>query len=153
MAANAGSLAAAARTLGVNLSTVFRRIASLEDGLGARLFDRSREGLSLTAAGEEMMEIATRVEDEMNAVARRVAGRDHELTGTALYRAEGLEPITLATRPRHGQKNPEAMAEGRVDREGDASPTNRLGRAMGPREGPPYLSRRSAFRRWPSSTR
>ena len=39
--ARAGSLADAARGLGVSYSTVSRRLAALEHGLGVRLFDRS----------------------------------------------------------------------------------------------------------------
>ena len=37
--ARTGSLAGAARALGVNHSTVFRRINRLEEGLGVKLFD------------------------------------------------------------------------------------------------------------------
>ena len=39
--ARQGSLQGAARTLGVNHSTVFRRLNALEARLGVRLFDRS----------------------------------------------------------------------------------------------------------------
>ena len=42
--ARAGSLSGAAKALGVNHSTVFRRVETLEDRLGVRLFDRHREG-------------------------------------------------------------------------------------------------------------
>ena len=46
--AAAGSLSAAARELGVNTTTVLRRIASLEEALQARLFERLRSGYALT---------------------------------------------------------------------------------------------------------
>lgn len=42
------SLGRAARVLGVNLSTVRRRLASLEEHLGTRLLERRREGVVLT---------------------------------------------------------------------------------------------------------
>ena len=42
------SLASAAEALGVNHSTVFRRLAHIEDRLGSRLFERNRAGYALT---------------------------------------------------------------------------------------------------------
>ncbi len=50
-----GSCAAAGARLGVNQSTVSRRIGALERDLGVRLFDRLPEGLVPTAAGEEIV--------------------------------------------------------------------------------------------------
>ena len=52
--AGAGSLSGAGQQLGVNTTTVLRRVASLEDDLGARLFERERTGYRLTAAGERL---------------------------------------------------------------------------------------------------
>jgi len=79
--ARTGGLSAASRLLGVNQSTVFRRIGRLEDSLGARLFDRMARGYALTAVGEEMMLLATRVEDDVLALDRGVRGADRELRG------------------------------------------------------------------------
>lgn len=42
--ANAGSLSGAARSLGVNHATVFRRLGDIERRLGVALFERSRKG-------------------------------------------------------------------------------------------------------------
>ena len=63
--ARAGSLQGAARALGVNHSTVFRRLNALEARLRVRLFDRSPRGYALTVAGEHMLVSAERVEDEI----------------------------------------------------------------------------------------
>jgi DNA-binding transcriptional LysR family regulator len=52
------SLAAAAEALGVNQSTVFRRLGQIESSLGSRLFERSRTGYAL--CGEEMVRLADR---------------------------------------------------------------------------------------------
>ena len=52
----AGSLSAAARELGVNTTTVLRRVGGLEDALGARLFDRLRSGYTPTADGARLLE-------------------------------------------------------------------------------------------------
>jgi DNA-binding transcriptional LysR family regulator len=50
-----GSCAAAGARLGVNQSTISRRISALETELGVRLFDRTPEGLVPTAAAEEIV--------------------------------------------------------------------------------------------------
>jgi DNA-binding transcriptional LysR family regulator len=78
----AGGLAPAARELGVNHSTVFRRINALETDLGVRLFERAAGRYVLTAAGEEMMATAARVEEQITALDRRISGRDYRLSGT-----------------------------------------------------------------------
>jgi molybdate transport repressor ModE-like protein len=79
--ARAGSLAEAARGLGVSYSTVSRRLAALEHGLGARLFDRSGAAYQLTREGEEMIASAERMEAEFEALSRQVSGRDARLSG------------------------------------------------------------------------
>ncbi|WP_448951360.1 LysR family transcriptional regulator [Labrys neptuniae] len=75
------SLVGAATMLGVNHSTVFRRINALEELLGARLFERGRSGYALTAAGEEMVALAGRMADDISGFERRVAGRDVKPSG------------------------------------------------------------------------
>lgn len=80
--ARTGSLNGAARALGVNHSTVFRRINAFEDRLGVRLFERLPTGYALTLAGEEMQASASRVEREIDRLDRRISGRDLRLEGT-----------------------------------------------------------------------
>ena len=79
--ADARSLAGAAELLGVNQSTVFRRLAAVEVAVGARLFERSRAGYEPTAAGEEMIALATTMANSIIEFERRVAGRDIKPTG------------------------------------------------------------------------
>ncbi|PIW29171.1 MAG: LysR family transcriptional regulator [Rhodospirillales bacterium CG15_BIG_FIL_POST_REV_8_21_14_020_66_15] len=79
--ARAGSLSGAAKALGVNHSTAFRRIEALEQRLGVRLFERHRDGYALTLAGDEMLEAAERVDAEVDTMERRVTGRDLRLSG------------------------------------------------------------------------
>ena len=50
-AVDAGSFTAGARELGMPLATVSRRVAELEERLGAQLVTRSTRGLALTEAG------------------------------------------------------------------------------------------------------
>lgn len=80
--AQTGSLSKAARTLGVNHSTVFRRIASLESSLSVRLFERQPEGYMLTSAGEQMLASVSHIDEEIASLDLRIRGQDHRLTGT-----------------------------------------------------------------------
>jgi len=77
-----GSLRAASGTLGINHSTVFRRLKRLEDAVGARLFDRLPEGYVLTQTGEEFRRHAVRVREEIDALELAVLGRDFKPSGT-----------------------------------------------------------------------
>jgi len=76
------SLAAAARRLGVNESTVGRRLADAESKLGARLFERAGGALWPSAAGETVLAAAERVEREVQAVHEEVSGSDATVAGT-----------------------------------------------------------------------
>lgn len=73
--AEAQGLTGAAERLGVNHSTVFRRLGQLEDGLKVKLFERRRSGYVLTPAGEEMAALAERMEDDVASFARKLAGQ------------------------------------------------------------------------------
>ncbi|MGA0601958.1 LysR family transcriptional regulator [Caulobacter sp. KR2-114] len=66
-AARSGTTAAAARRLGLDATTVGRRIAALESALKATLFVRTRSGLQLTAAGTRLLDGAGVAEAAMNA--------------------------------------------------------------------------------------
>ena len=61
--AEARGLAGAAERLGVNHSTVFRRLGQIEERLGVKLFERHRTGYALTTAGEEMVGLAERMDE------------------------------------------------------------------------------------------
>jgi DNA-binding transcriptional LysR family regulator len=75
------SLASAAEALGVNHSTVFRRLAHIEDRLGSRLFERNRAGYALTPCGEEMVHLAERMGEDIIAFERKVTGHDLRPSG------------------------------------------------------------------------
>ena len=80
--ARAGSMQAAATTLGVNQSTVQRRIAELEGQIGRRLVERHLSGYRLTELGEELRPASEDVEAAVAAFERRLAACDKGLTGT-----------------------------------------------------------------------
>jgi len=86
-----GSTAAAARTLGVNQSTVTRRIAVLEEGLAVRLFDKHRSGYRLTRAGTDLLPHAIKVEEAVLGLCRQATSLERDLTGSLrLTTAEGV---------------------------------------------------------------
>lgn len=69
------NLPAAAAQLGIDHSTVFRRLRAVEAVLGTPLFERHRAGYALTPAGEEVAALAARVDEDITAVTRRLAGQ------------------------------------------------------------------------------
>jgi DNA-binding transcriptional LysR family regulator len=80
--ASAGSLAGAARSLGVNHTTVLRRVGAFEQRLGLRLFERLPAGYALTAGGEELIAAARHIDETVTTLQRKLAGKDLRLSGT-----------------------------------------------------------------------
>ncbi|CEJ16122.1 HTH-type transcriptional activator AmpR [bacterium YEK0313] len=80
--ADNASPAAAARALGVNHTTVLRRVAAFEARLKVRLFDRLPTGYALTAAGEEILAMARELSGQVAALERKILGRDLRLDGS-----------------------------------------------------------------------
>ena len=78
----AGSLAGAARSLGLNHASAWRRLGALETRVGTRLFQRMRTGYAATPAGEEAIATAERVLAELDETARRLTGQDTSPLGT-----------------------------------------------------------------------
>ncbi len=102
-----GSHARAAQRLGVDRNTVARRVGALEQELGIALFERGPQGWSCTAAGQELGELASRVEQDVLALSRHVDARDRALVGAvrlttaAHLAAHLLVPALPALRERH----------------------------------------------------
>ncbi len=80
--AEKGSVAAAARELGVNHTTVLRRVHAFEQAHQLRLFDRLPTGYALTTEGEQLVVAARSIDDTVVALERRIAGQDLKLEGT-----------------------------------------------------------------------
>ena len=72
--ADTRTLNGAADALSINHSTVFRRLADLEKRIGIIIFERHRTGYSLTSAGEEMVQLAMRMDEDVNAFTRKLMG-------------------------------------------------------------------------------
>jgi len=79
--ARGGSVRAAAEKLGVNHSTVIRRIAQLEERLGAQMFEKLPSGYRLTDAGEDVLEFADQMKASSQQLETRVFGRDQGVRG------------------------------------------------------------------------
>ncbi|MCO4744395.1 MAG: LysR family transcriptional regulator [Proteobacteria bacterium] len=80
--ARGGTLTRAASSLGVHYTSVARRIAQAEASLGTQLFHHGRRDHVLTEAGEELVRVAERMEDEVFALDRELLGKDATLSGT-----------------------------------------------------------------------
>ncbi len=77
----AGSVAAAARALGVNYSTVNRRLAGYEAALGTKVFERTASGQLCTALGRQICDAAEQMEATLQAAERAVVGEDARVAG------------------------------------------------------------------------
>lgn len=71
-----GTLSGAAAGLRISHPTLSRRLRRIEQRLGSRLFERTPSSLRLTAAGEDMRQLALRLRNDISALERRIGGRD-----------------------------------------------------------------------------
>lgn len=100
-------LTGAAHALNVNHSTVFRRLGQIEEQLGLPLFERRKTGYVATVAGAEMATLAARMEEDVTAFGRKLAGRDVapsgevRVTTTDTLYLNVLLPIFAAFRAAH----------------------------------------------------
>ncbi|MCK7545768.1 LysR family transcriptional regulator [Marinobacter bryozoorum] len=79
--ANGGTLARAGELLGVHQTTVLRRLDQMEGDLDTRLFERNRDGLALTPAGELAYREAERLAIDIENLERRLAGQETDPEG------------------------------------------------------------------------
>jgi DNA-binding transcriptional LysR family regulator len=97
--ARAGQILGAARRLDLNHATVSRRVAALEEALGAKLFRRLTTGSELTPAGERFLAVAERMETEMLVARSEISGEGEDVSGTVRIGApDGFGVAFLAPR-------------------------------------------------------
>lgn len=92
--AEQGSLSGAAASLGVNHSTMFRRLQAFEQELGGRLFDKLDNRYVLTPMGEELLGYAHKASTVFSDIERNLAGKDVQPKGLVKITA----PFNLAAR-------------------------------------------------------
>lgn len=120
MIARHRTLSAAARALGVRQPTMGRRLEALEQRVGAVLLQKTSHGYVLTEAGAAVLANAERVEAEVLAVERLIAGKDLRLEGTVrlttveILATEILAPVLAAFRLRHPAVRVEVVAAHRT---------------------------------------
>jgi len=114
------TLAAAARLLGVDSTTVARRLSAVQDTLGARLYQRLADGtLRLTSAGERATLHAERIEREIAALGTALAGAGSAISGSVRVTSVPiivnriLLPAAPALLERHPGLQLELVAEAR----------------------------------------
>ena len=76
-----GSTRKEASTMGVSNTTGMRRLGSLEDQIGGKLFDRTPDGYTPTALADQLLPTAKIVEQTLGEAERQVSGKDSELSG------------------------------------------------------------------------
>ena len=99
--AETGSLSAAAQALGRSQPTLGRQVQALETALGTQLFDRHARGLSVSAAGAELLPHARAMRAALNGLTLAASEQAGELAGTvrltaSVFLAHYLLPPVLA---------------------------------------------------------
>ena len=92
--AGAGSLSAAARSMGMSQTMVTKHLAALESRLGVKLFHRTTRRLSITEAGRNYLESSGRILAEIEAADAAVAADRVEPRGLLRLNA----PVSFGTR-------------------------------------------------------
>ncbi|HAF43321.1 MAG TPA: LysR family transcriptional regulator [Sphingobium sp.] len=116
-----GNMLAAARRVGMDHSTVARRIGQLETALAVRLFDRSPRGVTPTQAAFALQPHAERIESELLAAAASVRDRDRAVDGTVrlatpeAFASHLLAPRAAQLRDRHPGLVLELASESRTN--------------------------------------
>jgi len=107
-AARAGSLAGAARALGIEHSTIGRRLAGLERSLGAAAVLRNPDGLQLTALGRQLLPLAEQVERSVRAVSALASA---EKARVRLATPSGMSQLFVHGLARLRDRHPDLVLE------------------------------------------
>lgn len=95
-------LVAAAKKLGIDHSTVSRRMRRFEEQVGSQLFERNNQGYTLTAEGHRLIEYAEKMESTVYAAAEELSGHNRLLSGQVrLGATEGFGTFVLAPHLAH----------------------------------------------------
>lgn len=110
--AKRGTVQAAAETLRVHRATVNRHIDTLESDLGVPLFQRHAKGYTLTDAGQDMMEVASRAEEMFNDLAGRSSSSAEKVSGSLKISALSVAaPLLIPVLERFHQRHSDIELE------------------------------------------
>ena len=118
--AEAGSLSAAARVLGLTQPTLGRQITALERELGVALFERAGRGLVLTPTARDLLDHVRPMGEAAGRLALAATGRSQviegpiRITATEVYAAHVLPPIIARLRAAHPGITVEILATNRA---------------------------------------
>lgn len=105
--AQLGTVAAAARELGVHRATVNRHIDALEAELGAKIFQRHSRGYVLTELGQDVLNVATAANEQLRQLEGKVRIRSASATGELiLTSAEFFSSLIMTTLHQLLHENP-----------------------------------------------
>jgi DNA-binding transcriptional LysR family regulator len=114
-----GTFARAGRVLGVNATTIGRRLSTLESTLESKLFVRTKSGLSLSSTGRTLLPHTERMEAELLAAERALQGADSKTQGRVrLTASDGVTnylivPAISELRLKHPQLTIEIRSDAR----------------------------------------
>jgi DNA-binding transcriptional LysR family regulator len=118
--ARQGGLTSAAQNLGINHTTVARRLTGLESALHTRLVNRTPTGVTLTPAGQSFLLHAERIEIEAQIAEQQVYAADGTISGKVrLATREGVGawlicPKVAQLKRRHPALNLDLVSEART---------------------------------------
>ena len=115
-AAEAGSFAGAARRLEVSVPAIHKLVTSLERNLGVGLFERTAQGLTLTASGASYLDSCRPLLDELTAVDEAVSRSAQRPSGTLAVGAHSqlAHHLLLPELPRFHARFPDIQIDFRV---------------------------------------
>lgn len=114
--ARAGTVSGAAAELGLHRATVNRHIDTLEAVFGGPLFQRHARGYSLTEAGQDMLEVASRVDEMLGDLEGRSRNRASQVSGKLIVTAvPGVAPRIMGSVAAFRLAHPDLDLEFRAD--------------------------------------
>lgn len=116
-AADRGSFAAAARTLGISAAAVGKNVAGLEGALGVRLMNRSTRSLQLTGEGQAFLQGAREAIDALDAAIDSVAAQRAHPQGRVRISTSNAfgHRYLMPLMPRLAEKYPDIVVEVEFD--------------------------------------
>lgn len=117
--AETGSLSAAGKQLGLNHTTVLRRVNQLEQQLGQRLFIRHQRGYRLTESGHVLLEKGKSLMADMQLLQNNLSVLGHSPSGTLRIStvsdfSQSLAPLIAGFRQQYPQIRIETIATDEV---------------------------------------